>query len=134
MEHADVSFWSILIATIASMALGAVWYSPILFGKTWADAHNFGMVQLRPSLKEYLGTFALTILLAWVLACFLEWFSIMTVPAALKLAFMIWLGFVTTTHFSGVIWARKPFTAYLIDTIYHLINLLLIALILILGR
>jgi len=134
MEHTVISFWTLLIAIFASMALGAIWYSPLLFGKTWAESHNFGMIQLKPTFKEYLGTFFLTLVLVWVFSCLLDWLNIAGLGATLKFASLIWLGFVTTTHFSGVIWARKPFTAYLIDTLYHLINLLLIGTILALWR
>lgn len=34
----DVNFLSVLLAGVVAWALGALWYSPLLFGKTWQKA------------------------------------------------------------------------------------------------
>ncbi len=34
----DFNFWSILVAGLAAWGLGAIWYSPIAFGKAWQKA------------------------------------------------------------------------------------------------
>ena len=33
---ASVSIWGILLAAVSAMALGVIWYSPFVFGKTWS--------------------------------------------------------------------------------------------------
>jgi hypothetical protein len=34
----DFNYWSILVAGLAAWGLGAIWYSPIGFGKAWQSA------------------------------------------------------------------------------------------------
>lgn len=134
MPFTDISIWPIIIATLVTMVLGAIWYSPFFLGCTWSESHNFDKSQLKPSALEYLGTFVTTFIMVWVFAGLLNWLELNSLDSALKLAFLIWLGFITTTHFSGVIWARKPITAYLIDTVYHLLMLLIITFIIAFWR
>jgi len=35
MEMGSVNFVSIIVAALAYMLLGALWYSPVLFGNAW---------------------------------------------------------------------------------------------------
>ncbi len=31
----DINYWAVLVAAVVSMVIGALWYSPVLFGKLW---------------------------------------------------------------------------------------------------
>ena len=33
----DLNYWAVLVSAVASMTIGALWYSPILFGKIWMN-------------------------------------------------------------------------------------------------
>ena len=35
MESMAINYWAVLVAAVAYMILGAIWYSPILFGSAW---------------------------------------------------------------------------------------------------
>ena len=35
MPTVDINYLAVLIAALASYVLGALWYSPVLFGKLW---------------------------------------------------------------------------------------------------
>lgn len=37
----DIHWLAVLAAATATMVLGALWYSPLLFGKLWVKAHGF---------------------------------------------------------------------------------------------
>lgn len=41
MEMSSVNWLAVVAATIAMMALGAVWFSPVLFMNAWKDANRF---------------------------------------------------------------------------------------------
>ena len=43
----DFDWWAIVVATIASYAFGALWYSPVLFGNTWASIQNLSEEDLK---------------------------------------------------------------------------------------
>jgi len=33
----DLNYWAVLVSAVASMVIGALWYSPILFGNIWMN-------------------------------------------------------------------------------------------------
>ncbi len=35
MDLSAINIWSVLVAALASFGLGSLWYSPLMFGKTW---------------------------------------------------------------------------------------------------
>lgn len=64
-----VSWWAVGVSTVLSFMLGGLWYSPILFGRKWAEGVGVeigeGSTQPVPAMiMQLLGTF----LLAWVIA------------------------------------------------------------------
>ena len=36
----SVSFWPVVVAAVVYFAIGALWYSPVLFSKPWMDAQG----------------------------------------------------------------------------------------------
>ncbi len=64
-----ISWWAVGVSTLICFFLGGLWYSPVLFGKQWAEGVGVEMgdasIQPVPALVLQLaGTF----LLAWVMA------------------------------------------------------------------
>src|SRR3989442_3508163 len=41
MPTANVNLLAVLVAAVLTIALGAVWYSPVLFAKQWMHAHGY---------------------------------------------------------------------------------------------
>ena len=52
MPQIDINFLAVLVATIVSMVLGALWYSPILFGKLWAKLSKFTEEDIEKAKKK----------------------------------------------------------------------------------
>lgn len=64
----------IFLAAVAMFALGAVWYSPLLFAKPWGLALGIDMSKQPDSkamLRLFAATFVLLLLCAAVLDCFI---------------------------------------------------------------
>lgn len=128
----DVSV--IISAVIINNGLGTIWYSQFLFGTEWAKAHHFNQAELKPSSWHFSGALLVSFITVLVFYLLIRWFNLSTFAEGIKLGFLLWLGFVATTHFSGVIWAKKPLKVYLIDTGFQLVSLLVIGTILTLMR
>jgi hypothetical protein len=124
----------IIVAIIVNTAMGMIWYSPKLFGSLWASELGFNVDQLKASTKHFLGAIGVTVVTVLVTAIFVYVLGINTFIDAIKFGFLVWLGFIATNHFSGVIWAKKPLKIYFIDTSYLLITTLLNTLILALWQ
>ena len=127
MEILGIRILPVIVAAIASMAIGFLWYSPLLFARAWMRAMGYDpedKVKLAEMQKGaglmYAGALLAGLASAFVLAKIVE---ITTVNAALygmKVGFAMWAGFVTTVQFTAFLFERKPFRLYAINTGYQL--------------
>jgi hypothetical protein len=42
MSMQTLNIWAVLVAAVVAFVLGALWYSPAVFGKAWQKANGFG--------------------------------------------------------------------------------------------
>ena len=68
-----INHWAVICCALANLALGAVWYSPLLFYKGWMHANNFSEEDLKKvnPLKTYGLTLICSLLISYNLAFFL---------------------------------------------------------------
>jgi hypothetical protein len=93
-----MNLWAVLAAAVASLVLGGLWYSPVLFGNAWMHASGITEAQARAAnMVKVLGTaFILSLIGATVFAMFLG-----PAPA---------LGFAAGAGFSaGLCWVAGSF-------------------------
>jgi len=126
-----VNYLAVLVAAIAAFAVGALWYS-VLFGKVWR--REMGVVEgssMSGMGKSMVGGFIATLVMVWVLAYFYALNYINTLPTALMLAALFWLGFIATVMTNIVWYEKKSWTLYLINVSHYLVALLVAAAVLI---
>lgn len=114
---------SILVVAIANMLLGSLWYSPVLFGQLWMKLSHHHSPPKKGMMKAYIGGFITAFVTAFVLSYFFSKFGIYTMAEASCFAFMVWLGFLATAGFGGVLWEKKPVKLYLIHVGFSLVSL-----------
>jgi hypothetical protein len=68
----EINFWAVLLATLSSMVVGSVWYTPRVFGNYWrrvAKVTPGGEAgDARAAVKPILVTVLVSFVSAWVLA------------------------------------------------------------------
>ncbi len=138
----ETNYMLIVVASLAQFILGALWYSPLMFGKWWMEimeATNLPVEQVKRMQKEmapfYGVQFLLTIIFTFVLAMFVYYLKMANVGFhAYGVAGWIWIGFVFPTQIAGVVWAntKKKFWVKQIFVMagYQLVGLMLAAFIL----
>jgi hypothetical protein len=119
-----------LVSTIIYFVLGALWYSPILFGKIWVKALGVNMEDLEQKPIDFIGSAAAAFIATLFLALLLEIVGMYDVFISLFVAIIVGVGFVLTSGVYDVLYEGKDFVAYLIDGGYHVIALLITGLIL----
>jgi hypothetical protein len=122
-----VNYLAILAAGVASMVVGFLWYSPLLFGNIWSKEMGFKIkskAQLKKMQKEagplYLGTFIGHLIMAYVALHLLVYLRVSTLEQALLFAFWVWLGFIATTQASANLFSKKNLKLFLIDSSHML--------------
>ena len=123
-----INIWSVLVAAVATMILGFLWYSPFLFANPWmrlmgidpTDKAKLAEMQ-KGAGKLYGLSFVASIASAVVLAKIIAITTVNTLPYGLKVGFAVWVGFVTTVQLTGALFGKQPSKLYLINTGYQLV-------------
>lgn len=132
MLEVELNLWAVLGAAVASMVIGGLWYSPLLFGKTWMHLSGLTMESMEKEKKKaprgYALTFIGSLLTGYVLAHFLTYASASTGEtgylAGLQGSFWVWLGFFVPVMLGSFLWEGKPFKLYVVNVSFQLVNLL----------
>jgi hypothetical protein len=128
MHVMGVNLLAVLVAAVATMVLGFLWYSPALFANPWMILMGYDpndkakIAEMQKSAGPSYGlSFIASILSAAVLAKII---SIASSPSPLhgvKIAVAVWLGFVTTVQMTNALFSRQPAKLYMINTGYQLV-------------
>lgn len=104
-----MNFGLILLATVLQFILGALWYSPLMFGKVWMsvmEVSNYSKEELQKMQKSMMPFYGvqiiLTLITTFVLANNLA-FNNLTGAAAYGYAFFMWFGYMMPVAVSSVI-------------------------------
>jgi len=128
MSFMGVNLWSVLVAAIATMILGFLWYSPLLFARPWMVAMGYDpedrakMEEMRKSAgKSYAIAFVASLVAAFVLGKIIDVTTVESALYGMKIGFAMWLGFVTTVQLTAKLFGNQPTKLYLINTGYQLV-------------
>ncbi len=140
----EVNMWAVLVAALAHVGIGFVWYSPYVFGKIWIRLMGFnvdtseGRAAWEERQKNMGKTFTLTamgaLIMSYVLAYFMEMFFVDTIADAVRIGFIAWLGFIATTSFVTVLFSGKSKKLWAIDNCYPLFSMLVMSVIFVLWQ
>ena len=126
MPQIDVNWLAIIIAAIAAFAIGALWYSPMLFGRQWMAAHGHTpekMAAMQSSMgKTYAFSFITYVIMAMVIALLVALTGATSAAQGIVLAVLAWLGFGFTIGLNTNLYSDKPAAAFMIDAGYQFIH------------
>jgi hypothetical protein len=72
MENFYLNHLAVFVCALLSLALGALWYSPLLFFRAWQSASGLSDEQVAKA--NPLKTYSLTLILAWIISYNLAFF------------------------------------------------------------
>jgi len=143
MPIIELNYLAIAIAVVANFFLGFLWYTP-LFGKAWAKEMGFDLTKKPPAGAMVKGMIIMIIgnfLMAYVFAHNIAVWNPLTwgqaasemspMASAFTAAIFTWLGFFVPSDLNTVAWEMKSWKLFFINTGYHLVALIVVALILV---
>jgi hypothetical protein len=124
-----INYLAVAVSALAYWALGAVWYSPVLFARPFIalmrwTPEELAAVEAAGAGKEIGLALLSSFTVAYVLAHFVKYVGAETAATGLKVGFWLWLGFVLTTNSATVLFEGRPFGLYLINVGYNLVGFL----------
>lgn len=132
-DLSHVNLWAVLVAALADMAIGYIWYSKAVFGSTWANLSGITL-ESNPNPAIYLVNLVLYLIMAYALAQVIFYFGIITAFAGAGLGLFLWVGFVLPTSAVENLFARRSWNLYAINYGYPLVAMAVMAMIIALWR
>jgi hypothetical protein len=125
-----INYWAVLAAGLSSMILGALWYSPMLFGASWMRESGMTEDKARSAnMAKTMGTaFLLSVIGAGVFAMFLG--PTATPIFGVSVGFAAGLCWVAGSYGINYLFEQRSLRLFLINGGYHTIQYTLIGLIL----
>ncbi|MEX0289363.1 MAG: DUF1761 domain-containing protein [Flavobacteriaceae bacterium] len=118
----QINWLSVGVAALSSFLLGGFWYGP-LFGKTWMQAFNFTLEDLKT--RSIPKTFGFSFLLAFFAAIILDMFIGHTanIVSGMLAGFFAGLGWVAT--FTGIqyLFEMKSLKIFIVNAGYSVVSL-----------
>ena len=129
----------ILVATIAALIAGMIWYHPIVFGDRWKELTKeyTGMTDedLKPEpMRQIPMWFFVTLINAIVVYLIADRLDIQSRLSALKIAFALWAGFGLTFSSWSVIFSRQRQSLWMLNNGAFLLMQAVICFILVMWR
>lgn len=129
MLFLPVNIWAVIVSAVVSMALGFLWYSPIMFGKAWMKLSKVDPQKVKQANKNmpklYSIMFVATLVTVYVLAQLIDLTLASTTLDGVELAALVWAGFVAATGVSMMLFEGKSWKLFFINTGFTLVSLLL---------
>lgn len=127
MPNTDINYLAVIAATIASMGIGALWYSSILFGKKWMKLIGKTKEELQAEGKiglAYGGATLAWLFMSFVLAHMIDFTKATTFLDGAITALWIGAGFIATSQAIITFFEGRKWSLYFISVGYQMLALI----------
>ena len=130
----NVNIWALLVSTVVSLIVTAIWYSDYVLGKQWRSYITNLFSSAKPSnisiAKMFGVQFVLTLITNFILARALVYTSAFSWSSAFAVAVAVWIGFIAMIEGSAIVWEKKSWKLVAINSGVYLITFIISAIIL----
>lgn len=119
----DLNWLAVLVGAVAFFALGALWYSAILFAKPWLRATGRTQEEISGPGVGYAISFLGYLVMAIALAFIARSTAASSIGDGIVLGLIAGLGFVTPIFVIGQIFEDRPTALTLINAGYNVLGL-----------
>lgn len=126
MPEAGVNYVAVFAAAVIYLVLGFLWYGP-LFGRRWMQ-----LMQITPSgmntgamVKTTVASFIGAVVMLSMLARVVLWGGAATAASGAGIGALVWLAFVAAVMLNTVLYERRPWALYVLNTGYYLVSLVI---------
>ncbi len=97
MPQIPINIWAVLVAALIRIVVGAIWYSPVAFGKPWQALTGITQERMMAGLPKAIGVDAvMSLIMAFILLHAVAYAQATTLVLGGTVGFLNWLGFVFT--------------------------------------
>lgn len=123
----NVNFWAVLLATLSTMVVGTVWYTPKVFGNTWIRLAKIDTSKQGSALIPILITLVVSFLSAWMLAVVIGLAYDANsgsnyLATALLVSVLVWIGFVAARFITHDAFEGRPGSLTILNIAHELVT------------
>ncbi len=125
MDLSQISMLAIVLAVVANMIIGALWYSPLLFANIWMKSLGKTHEELHtsnPNIGYGLTTLA-GIITAIILSLVITVLDTVTVGGGALIGFLAGAGIASARELSPTFFEGRKYTLFFISAGYHIVSL-----------
>jgi hypothetical protein len=115
----SIRWLPVLAAAAAAFALGAVWYSPLLFGRAWRKLHAYTdekIAAMRATApRAYAVTFLCYAVIGAAMFILLQRVGVVSVLTGIKLGALLGIGIAAPLGLTANLYSDTPLSAWGID-------------------
>ncbi|WP_127794774.1 DUF1761 domain-containing protein [Agromyces sp. LHK192] len=129
----DVNYWAVVLATLSTLVIGSVWYTPKVFGTRWAELAKVDLEKVGSGVGAILTTVVVSFISAWVLAIFTQtaWLAYGGgyLVLAIMVGVMLWAGFTAARFITHDAFEGRPPQLTLLNISHELVTAVVMAII-----
>ena len=130
----EINIWAVLLATLSSMVVGSVWYTPKVFGNYWmrvAKVTPSGDAKdaVKPILITLVVSFVSALVLAGAAAISQHFYGGDFLANTLVTALILWAGFTAARFITPDAFEGRPAGLTVLNCAHELVTLMVMALI-----
>lgn len=130
----EINIWAVLLATLSSMVVGSVWYTPKVFGNYWmkvAEVSPSGDAKdaVRPILITLVVSFVSALVLAGSAAISQHFYGGNFLANTLITAVILWAGFTAARFITHDAFEGRPAGLTVLNCAHELVTLVVMGLI-----
>jgi hypothetical protein len=130
----EINYWAVLLATLSSMIVGSVWYTPRVFGSYWMkQAGVTPSGDSKDAVRPILVTLVVSFITAWVLAgaayISLEFYGGSFLLNTIVTAIILWAGFTAARFITHDAFDGRPTGLTVLNIAHEFVTIVIMALI-----
>ena len=134
MNAPSINYIAVILATLSSMVIGSIWYTPKVFGNYWMKAANVTPSgNARDAIRPILLTLVVSFVTAWVLAgaSFISWdfYGGSFFVNALVTGIILWAGFTAARFITHDAFDGRPTGLTVLNVAHEFVTIVIMAII-----
>ena len=127
MPDVTIDWVGVIIATVAAMVLGAIWYGP-LFGQRWVALMGKSREELQANMGigyglAVVGSFILSIVMTYVT----QWGAAEGFGEGIIVGIVMWAGFIISTQVVGMVFEQRSWEFIMLVSGNSLLTFIIVA-------
>lgn len=129
IDLATYPWLAFAVAFVAAYAVGAIWYSPLLFGRAWQTAIGLSMEDLGSPSRAMAVSAVMWLIASFCFGLLSQWTGAESIGALIGLGALLWIGFAMLPICMGTIFGARALSLIWIDGGYILVGFIVFALV-----